>query len=62
MSYQGERRYESWILQNGKEATDIPEQQWVTRKENIDLFKPHNLCFAPNNHLIIGKRPDKSVT
>ena len=34
MCYQGERGYENWILQNGKEATDIPEQQWVARKEN----------------------------
>ena len=55
MSYQGERGYENWILQNGKEATDIPEQQRVARKENIDLFKPHDLRFAPNNHLIVSE-------
>ena len=57
MSYQGKvallRRYENWILSYGKEATDIPEQPWVARKLNKDLFKPHDLCFAPNNHLIV---------
>ena len=59
MSYQGEvallRRYENWILLYGKEATDIPEQQWVARKLNKDLFKPHDLWFAPNNDLIVSE-------
>ena len=27
----------------------------MARKLNKDLFKPHDLCFAPNNHLIVSE-------
>ena len=65
ISYQGVvavlKRHENCIFLYGKEATDIPEEQWVTRKLNRNIFKPYDVCFAPNNHLVVSDIGDKSV-
>ena len=55
------KRHENCIFLYGKEATDIPEEQWVTRKLKRNLFKPYDVCFAPNNHLVVSDIGDKSV-
>ena len=31
------------------------------RKLNKDLCKPHDVCFAPNNYLVVSDIEDKSV-
>ena len=65
ISYEGVvavlKRPENVIFLYGKEANDIPEEQWVTRKLNRNLFKPYDVCFAPNNHLVVSDIGDKSV-
>ena len=65
ISYEGVvavlKRHENCIFLYGKEANDIPEEQWVTRKLKRNLFKPYDVCFAPNNHLVVSDIGDKSV-
>ena len=33
----------------------------LSRKLNKHLFKPHDVCFAPNNHLVVSDIEDKPV-
>ena len=68
MSYQGElavlRRQENCFVLYAKEATEILNNNgWPSlfRKLNKDLCKPHDVCFAPNNYLVVSDIEDKSV-
>ena len=69
MSYQGEvavlRRQENCIVFTRKRQLKSLNNNgnWPSlfRKLNKDLCKPHDVCFAPNNYLVVSDIEDKSV-
>ena len=66
MSDQGKvavlKKQENCIVLYGKGTqVDNSEQQWMARKLRKGLLKPYDVCFAPNNHLVVSDIGDNSV-
>ena len=63
MSDQGKvavlKKPENCIEIYGKGETDNPEQQWMPRRLCKGLVMPYDVCFAPNNHLVVSDINDK---
>ena len=69
MSYQGElavlrRREIIFFCPRKRQLKSLNNNRnWPSlfRKLNKDMFKPHDVCFAPNIYLVVSDIEDKSV-
>ena len=65
MSHQGElavlRNKKIVFFCTGKRQLNNNGWPSLSRKLNKDLFKSHDVCFAPNNHLVVSDIEDKPV-
>ena len=65
MSDQGKvavlKKPENCIEIYGKGETENPEQQWMYRRLYRGLVLPYDVCFAPNNHLVVSDINDNAI-
>ena len=65
MSDQGKvavlKKPENCIEIYGKGETENPEQQWMHKRLYRGLVVPYDVCFAPNNHLVVSDIGDNAI-
>ena len=65
MSDQGKvavlKKPENCIEIYGKGETENPKQQWMYRRLYRGLVLPYDVCFAPNNHLVVSDINDNGI-
>ena len=54
-------RQENCIELYGKKTLDTADPQWMARKLSAGLSRPYDVCFAPNNNLVVSDTGDSSV-
>jgi len=54
-------RQENCIELYGKRTLDTADPQWMARKLSAGLSRPYDVCFAPNNNLVVSDTGDISV-
>ena len=54
-------RQENCIELYGKRTLDTADPQWMARKLSAGLPRPYDVCFAPNNNLVVSDTGDISV-
>ena len=55
------KRRENCIELYGKRTLDTADPQWMVRKLSAGLSRPYDVCFAPNNNLVVSDTGDSSV-
>ena len=55
------KRHENCVVLYGKGTLESIDQQWMTRKLRVGLLNPYDVCFAPNNHLVVSDIGDNSL-
>ena len=55
------KKHENCIELYGQRTLDSVDQQWMSRKITVGISNPHDICFGPNNHLVVSDIGDMSV-
>ena len=55
------KKPENCIEIYGKGEAENPEQQWMHRRLCRGLVVPYDVCFAPNNHLVVSDIGDNAI-
>ena len=55
------KKHENCIELYGQRTLDSVDQQWMSRKITVGISNPHDICFGPNNRLVVSDIGDTSV-